>query len=689
MQTLYKYIALLSFVLFFITKSQAQSLPISYYGTWDRGGKITNFADPNVDFVLGIEATSNWKDVNPAPGNFDFSFFQKELDKAYANNKLIRFSVNVGPDTPDWMYDTDSDPNNNPYPQVRKIITSGGNDKLKWPYYPPYLTQTYKDYYFELIRQFSLFLRNQPQDKFNLVAFVQVKTGATGDEAPFKGNVVVSSDGISNDGWEKFRTESFAKFKQYFNDVPDRKIVLTFNNIDPSKETIAYNYVMGQIDSAIGFGMKGGAFNRGHHLNDEQPYKEQWTPYLINPKLDAVNIQGYKLFAASEMDNTWLNGYFAINPDLGFYWGALAGINVGLSSYNLNASSMDYVINHASTRETFRMFNRYAQQVYPETATTAFSVFHEGLNAADIVKFPVSDYGGEPAVKSNVNRYLAICKEGTKYYNRGARVEDTGSITAGQVAQRANQMKYNDVGWDIAEGNIERFMAQINPDETSIGLFRVRGPITATSSKYDRFARSFENSTNKNSMYFKFDSEVFTNPFPKRLTFKIIWLDKTARSSWAFKYRNSVGLQSIPFTGTGTNEWKTETITILDAIINQGGILQSDFMLVNTDTMDDIFNGIEVGIERTTLSVGSNTIPSTDFVTYFKQNQFNANINFKTNSKANIKLFNINGSLMISEDIILNAGNNFFSKTLTVPSGVYIAVLKSEGQSVSKKVIKK
>jgi hypothetical protein len=90
-----------------------------------------------------------------------------------------------------------------------------------------------------------------------------------------------------------------------------------------------------------------------------------------------------------------------------------------------------------------------------------------------------------------------------------------------------------------------------------------------------------------------------------------------------------------------------------------------------------------------TLSVGSNTIPSTDFVTYFKQNQFNATINFKTNSKANIKLFNLNGSLMMSEDIILNAGNNFFSKTLTVPSGVYIAVLKSEGQSVSKKVIKK
>jgi hypothetical protein len=44
---------------------------------------------------------------------------------------------------------------------------------------------------------------------------------------------------------------------------------------------------------------------------------------------------------------------------------------------------------------------------------------------------------------------------------------------------------------------------------------------------------------------------------------------------------------------------------------------------------------------------------------------------------------------MISEDVILNAGNNFFSKTLSIPSGIFIAVLKSEDQSVSKKVIKK
>ena len=672
MQTLYKHIALLGFVLFFITKSHAQSLPITSYGVWDRGGGVADYSDPKADFVKGIETSASWEDIQPnGPATFDFSTFQQILDVAVANDKLVRFSINVVPDCPLWMFQ-------NGVPLVDVNINPGSNQNYA-NRHPYYLDPEYKTFYYKLIEEFSLFLRNQTQEKFSHIAFVQVKTGATGDEAPYKGAVINSSYAISSAKWEAFRLEAFAKFKQCFNDVTTNKIVLTFNNVDPDKDPDAYNYVMTKLDPALGFGIKGGAYNRGHHLTDEQTYKEQWNPFLINPK-------GRKLFSASEMDQSWTKGYFALNYEIGFYWSALGGINTGLSCTNITVSAMQYAFANHGIIETFKMYNRYAQQVYPATATIAFSVFHEGLNSTDTVKFPESKYGN--ASKSNLTRYQNICND-PKYANRGARIEDPNFVTEGQVAQRENQEFYNDAGWEICEGNIERFMTQINPDETSIGLFRVRGPITATSSKYDRFARSFENSSSKNIMYFKFDSEVFTNPFPKSLTFKIIWLDKTAGSTWAFKYRNFVGLQSIPFTGTGSNEWRTETITILDAIINQGGTLQSDFMLVNTDTMDDIFNGIEVGIERTTLSVSNNTMEPKDFVTYFKQNQFNATINFKTNSKANIKLFDINGSLMISEDIILNAGNNFFSKTLSIPSGVYIAVLKSEGQSVSGKVIKK
>jgi hypothetical protein len=680
----YKYVTLGLFFLLMIIKLHSQSLPISSYGTWDRGGQITNFADPNVDFVMGIEATAAWEDIELVKGTFDFSSLQQELDKAYANNKLIRFSVEAGPDSPLWIYDNDTNPNNNPYPQVQKVTTSGGNDKPFWPFYPEYLSQTYKDYLWVFLNRFSNFLRNQPPEKFKLIAFVQVKTGCTGDEIPYKGNVDNSAYAISDNAWNNFRLEVFQKHKEFFNDGGGNKVVLTFNDVDPSdpQEVYAWNWVTANIDPSIGFGIKGGAFNRGHHLSDEQTYKESLYNYLVNPK-------GLKLFSASEMDTTWLDPLFQINPDLSFYWAALAGINVGLSTNNLNGTAIDYVTTHESTRQTFRMFTRYAQQVYPATATTAFSVFHEGLNAADKVKFPEAYYGN--ATMDNQARYLKICNE-PKYKNRGAKMDDVFSATKGQVYQRANQTGLNDAGWEICEGNIERFFTQINPDDTSIGLFRVRGTITTSSSKYDRFARSFENSTGKNTMYFKFDSEVFINTIPKSLQFKIIWLDKTAGSTWAFRYKSPQGIKAAKqVTGIGDNNWKEETFTITDAIVDGTGVNSSDFTLVNTDTVDDIFNGIEVGIERTAvlLSVGSNTILPADFISFFKQNEFNASINFNTNSKANIKLFNLNGSLMMSEDIVLKAGNTIFSKTLAVPSGVYIAVLKSEGQSVSKKVMKK
>jgi hypothetical protein len=680
----YKYLTLGLFFLLMIIKLHSQSLPISSYGTWDRGGQITNFADPNVDFVMGIEATAAWEDIELVKGTFDFSSLQQELDKAYANNKLIRFSVEAGPDSPLWMYDNDTNPNNNPYPQVQKVTTSGGNDKVSWPFYPEYLSQTYKDYLWVFLNRFSNFLRNQPPEKFKLIAFVQVKTGCTGDEIPYKGNVDNSAYAISDNAWNNFRLEVFQKHKEFFNDGGGNKVVLTFNDVDPSdpQEVYAWNWVTANIDPSIGFGIKGGAFNRGHHLSDEQTYKESLYNYLVNPK-------ALKLFSASEMDTTWLDPLFQISPDLSFYWAALAGINVGLSTNNLNGTAMDYVTTHESTRQTFRMFTRYAQQVYPATATTAFSVFHEGLNAADKVKFPEAYYGN--ATMDNQARYLKICNE-PKYKNRGAKMDDVFSATKGQVYQRANQTGLNDAGWEICEGNIERFFTQINPDDTSIGLFRVRGTITTSSSKYDRFARSFENSSGKNTMYFKFDSEVFINTIPKSLQFKIIWLDKTAGSTWAFRYKSPQGIKAAKqVTGIGDNNWKEETFTITDAIVDGTGVNSSDFTLVNTDTVDDIFNGIEVGIERTAvpLSVGSNTILPADFISFFKQNEFNASINFNTNSKANIKLFNLNGSLMMSEDIVLKAGNTIFSKTLAVPSGVYIAVLKSEGQSVSKKVMKK
>jgi hypothetical protein len=563
--------------------SQKTAIPISSYGTWDRGEGIDDYSDPKADFVMGIEVSARWSEVQPnGPDSFDFSIFQNTLDRAAKYKKLVKISINVGPDSPDWLY-THGVPlvkvnSHKPYKHDKKFIN-----------YPYYVSDAHKKYYFELINQFSLFLRNQPKEKFDCIAFVQVKTGATGDEEPYKGEPKEEQYNIEKKNeWENFRLEAFTQFKKCFNDVKDRQIVLVFNRVDPEKQPIAYNWVMNVINPQIGFGIKGGAFNRGHHLTGEQSFKEQWTPYLINPK-------GMKLFSAAEMDESWNKPIFNINRELGFYWAAMSAINTGVSSTNMQKNAVKYGYERNEISDIFRMYNKYSQQVYPATATAAISVFHEGLNAADTVKFPEKIYG--KAYEKNRERYVNICKA---YQSRGARIDDLDAVIIGQVNQRERQTGYNDAGWDIAEGNYERFFTQIKPDETSIGLFRIRGTINEKSSKYDRFARSFENATGKNTMYFKFDDEMFVNSKPESLTFKITWLDTIAGSTWSLNYiKGGKKMKSaLKVKGIGDNKWKTETITIKSPIVNRGGKFGSDFMLVNTDKKDDIFNGIEVDIIR-------------------------------------------------------------------------------------------
>ncbi len=577
----YSFVLIAIFIFNNVLTAQKIAVPISAYGTWDRGGGIEDYSDPKADFVMGIEVGARWSEVQSnGPDKFDFSIFQEVLDKAAKYHKIVKMSIDVGPNSPLWIYD-------NGVPLVKVTSKKPEKHDKKFANYPFYLSDSYKKYYFELINHFSIFLRNQPKNKFDCIAFVQVKTGSTGDEAPYKGVPKDEEHNITKKQWEDFRLQAFTQFKKCFNDVKDNQIVLIFNGVDVEKQPEAHAWVMNTIDPTIGFGIKGGAYNRGHHLSDEKTFKKQWMPFLVNPK-------GMKLFSASEMDASWNKPIFDINKEVGFYWAALSGMNTGISSTNMQKGAIEYGYEHKEISDIFRMTNKYYQQVYPATATTAVSIFHEGLDASDTKKFPESEFG--VAKQSNLDRYLKICKA---YEVRGAKMDDVESADLNQVNERERQKGYNDAGWDIEDGNYERFLTQISPNETSIGLFRVRGTINEKSSKYDRFARSFENATEKNTMFFKFDDEMFANSKPKSLKFTITWLDKNAGSTWALKYNKGKDVKSaIEVKGKGDNQWKNVTVDVTDMLLDHSGKLGSDFVLVNTDKVDDIFNGIEVTIQR-------------------------------------------------------------------------------------------
>lgn len=582
------------FLLFLVHLSYAQiqsSIPINAYGVWERGDIIANDpGNPAYDFLKGFRMDREWSEIQPNNANdYDWTAFKDMVQIAVERDKYIYTNILVGPQCPNWIYDD------------VPLVKADGDAFNKYPYY---LDEDYKAYYFALIENYAALLRDSISDEQRKrILFVQVMTGCTGDECAYKGSLLEGYEqyDITEAQWRTFRLEAFEKFKTEFLDGdPNTKINLVFNNIDPAidGESEEWNWVIDNIGT--GFGIKGSAYVRGHHLTFEKTFKDQWYQYLVNPETLA-------LFSRAEMDQTYTWPLYQNNLPLGFYWGALSGLNTGLSIWDLTNTAVDAVTEKGfydsevqqGIMEAYDFFNKYAPQVYPSASSCAYSIFHEGLNSANTAKFPESIYGD--ALKGNVSRYINICNA---YADRGALMEHPEAATYGQVWQRHNQIGYNDAGWEIPEGNYERWIEQINPDQTSIGLFRINadseGKLDANNSKYDRFARSFEHLTGKNAMYFKFHDDVFSASDPKKVTFTITWFDKTSNSSWEFRY--DAGGETLTtakiFTGTGSGQWKKETIVVTDAIMRKNGPKGSDFALVNTDEADDIFHGIEADIVR-------------------------------------------------------------------------------------------
>lgn len=567
---------------FSIAANAQNGLGLRAYGVWSRGGLEFDPDRPDYDYLLGISADgSSWKNIQPHDSlSYNWESIQASFDYAAEKGQFLYLGINFGPDAPDWIYEHG----------VPKVFTSEEGEKShdKWPWYPYYPDEDYKRYYKNFLVELGAFLKSQPKEKLEKLLFIQVKTGCTGDEAAYKGTTLNPDFELPKNGkeWSAFRLYAFNIYHEVF-DNDDLKIPLLFNAVEPENFPVEWNWLTSEIGE--GFGIKQGAWVRGHHLTGESASSEEWTPYLVNPG-------GLALFSRSEMDQTWTRPLYQINPELGFYWGMLNGLNWGLAVWDLSASALSFAGSNLSVQSSLRFFNKYADQVYPETSTRAFIALHEGLEASDTVKFPEWKYG--EANKNNQSRYNAICNDPV-YASRGARMDDPGAATKGQVYQRRSQKGYNDAGWEIWPTNYSRFITQIDPENTSIGLFRINGPITSDSPIYARFGRSFENSSGRNAMYFQLHQD-FSGRAEAALLIHIIYFDQIKGSEWEFQYASATGKMNTAKTiiCQGDKKWKHVIIHIEDVPMSQLGPMGSDFALVNTDDKDDIFHLIEVELSK-------------------------------------------------------------------------------------------
>jgi hypothetical protein len=183
-----------------------------------------------------------------------------------------------------------------------------------------------------------------------------------------------------------------------------------------------------------------------------------------------------------------------------------------------------------------------------------------------------------------------------EYAKYGAVNDDKNALKMGQVKQRGDQVGFNDAGWEIWPDNYSRLLYQIDPDASSIPLWRVGGPITSESSIYSRFARGFEHASGKDALYFKLHEGFSQDNKPKVMTITVVWYDAIEGSKWKLDY--DAGTKSMKtamsVTGKGDKKWHHELITIKDAVLKNGGTKGADFVLLNTDDKDDIFSLVEV-----------------------------------------------------------------------------------------------
>ncbi len=558
------------------------ALTTDWYGVWTRG-------DANSDRsgfpFKGIEFQGTWSEIEAADGVFNWTAIDAILTFAADQGLYVLLSVNVGPDSPGWLYSKG----------VPQVFTDG-HEKEAGPY-PYYLNSLYISRFNRLVEKLGQYTRGLPSRLFERIAYVQVKTGSTGDEEAYKGNVkkVSAAFDIDERNFTNFRLAAFKQFHAAFQLGTRPVIPLMFAKLSNDNEPEnPYQALLDWIIATVRvkWGTKMNGSGQGYQLNGERWRTKRVLPHVVDPAPGE-----YDLFTRCEMDQGWKRGgIFPINNKQAFYWTMLSALHSGLTMWNIAVSAVEW---HRAEKywEDFEFFNKYAGQTRGAEATGAFCALREGLDTSDTNKFPVTIYGGASGTGLQRFNERAV-KIVSSRAARGAKIDDLAGASKGMMFQRKEQTGLNDVGEEVFRGNYERFLTQINPDDTSVGLWRVGGIVTTTSSVYGRFARRFDHASGKNTMVFRLTDSFFSGgrlAGAYSVSVRVMYFDE-GFGKWALCY-DALGdpnKRAYDVVKTDTKQWKEKVVTLADANFGKSGPMGSDLSLVNLDADDDIFHMVEI-----------------------------------------------------------------------------------------------
>ena len=586
--------------------------PMKAHGVWDRSSydKDPFLKDLRKEpFLKGLRISPRWAALEPERGVYEWDLIDEAAKKAAQEGKYFYFQLLVGPDSPDWIYDED-------VPEVKikaKKEAKKDKEKLKWPYYP---NENYEQYLTTTIAAIADRMFGKKWEEWlDRLLFIQVATGSTGDEAPYKGDAINTDYKLDDkhEKWHEYRMTIFNAYAEEFQQPKRKKsIPLLFNKIDIEDDPNVEDYVeyyreagKWALKNVDYLGLKGSVLPRGYHLTEMGEFIKKFRPHTVDP-------EGRFILTRAEMDQTWKRPYFQLNLPMNMYWAMLNALHGGLCVWDVSKDILDPKENKHLDEiiPTFEFFNKYAGELFPESAKCAFIAFHKGLDSADTDAYPPEEFGGynEDGIldlnKKNKKRYRKICKE---YERFGAQMDHPNGATLGQVQQRKEKdglKGFNDCGWKIPRGNYERFITQIEPDVTDVPLWRIDGPLTSESPIYSRFARGFYAEEGKNRIYLRVNEKFYSvkeGEEPTKIKIKLMYFDK-GRGSFSIKYDSIEDPEKeVCIVKKGNSgKWlplkdeKGKDIILKDAAFNKRGEKSSDISLVSIDGEDSIFHMLEI-----------------------------------------------------------------------------------------------
>ena len=529
-------------------------------GIWQYAGTTLSKTDHPI--INGRLSNLRWADIEPSPNVWNWEELDSDFNSRAADSLPFIFMIYTKEDAPDWIFSNG----------VPKVIETDNLGNVTG-YSPYYADADYKTYFKRMITAVSQHVKTLPANVRKQIIAVQGCYGSTGDYISYKGNVPSQYALSTTDFFNLFKEFSQYYYDEYKQTNPGIRLLSN----PPNAGDDQYLWL---TQSCPGSWFKNGTIGKGYQLNDEKT-KAGWLYTIMNSPLNGNYIRTRSEITGSGLVSPWWNNapyknMFAL-MSYGIYWG-------------LDWSNQGYdQITDPLFDSAFSFYNKYAGQKDPAKSTGAVCILKDVIDAADVNRFPVSTYG--PAERTTT-RLQNVLKPFVPY---GAKLEDPATAILDEYSNLSAKGT-NDVGWDLFEGNYDRYLHQIDANTTSVGYWNVESSDPNT--MYGKYARGFDAANGKNALYFDVD-DAFLNysaldaAYPVMV--EITYLDK-GTGSWQLFYdaKGNSNKSSISVTCANTLKWKKVSVTLTDAYFGNKGTNTSDFYIKNINSNNALFSVVEL-----------------------------------------------------------------------------------------------